>query len=48
MARSGHIGGVNAGFADGSVRFISNTIDQFTWCILQSKNDGQILLNTNY
>ncbi len=44
MARSLHPQGVNAGFADGSVRFINNSIDQYTWCILQSKNDGQILL----
>jgi prepilin-type N-terminal cleavage/methylation domain-containing protein/prepilin-type processing-associated H-X9-DG protein len=40
MARSMHIGGVNACFGDGSVRFISNSVDQFTWCILQSKDDG--------
>jgi prepilin-type N-terminal cleavage/methylation domain-containing protein/prepilin-type processing-associated H-X9-DG protein len=40
MARSLHPAGVNAGMADGSVRFITNSIDQFTWCILQSKNDG--------
>jgi len=41
MARSLHTGGgVNACFADGSVRWISNTVDQFTWCILQSKDDG--------
>ena len=45
MARSSHIGGVNAGFADGSVRFVSNAIDQYTWCILQSKNDGQVIIN---
>jgi prepilin-type N-terminal cleavage/methylation domain-containing protein len=43
MARSLHIGGVNAAFADASVHFITNSIDQFTWCILQSKNDGQVL-----
>jgi prepilin-type N-terminal cleavage/methylation domain-containing protein/prepilin-type processing-associated H-X9-DG protein len=48
MARSLHIGGVNAGFADGSVRFVSNAIDQYTWCILQSKDDGQVIVNTNY
>jgi prepilin-type N-terminal cleavage/methylation domain-containing protein/prepilin-type processing-associated H-X9-DG protein len=40
MARSLHQNGVNAGMADGSVRFISNSIDQFNWCVLQSKNDG--------
>jgi prepilin-type processing-associated H-X9-DG protein len=43
MARSGHSGGVNACMADGSVRFISNNISQWTWCLLQSKNDGQVL-----
>jgi prepilin-type processing-associated H-X9-DG protein len=48
MARSGHTGGVNAGFCDGSVRFIANSIDQYTWCILQSKNDGQVIINTDY
>lgn len=45
QARSGHTGGLNAGFADGSVRYISNSIDQYTWCILQSKNDGQAFNN---
>jgi prepilin-type N-terminal cleavage/methylation domain-containing protein len=43
QARSAHIGGLNAGFADGSARFITNAIDQYTWCILQSKNDGMVI-----
>jgi prepilin-type N-terminal cleavage/methylation domain-containing protein/prepilin-type processing-associated H-X9-DG protein len=43
QARSLHTGGVNAAFADGHVQFISNAIDQYTWCILQSKNDGQVI-----
>jgi prepilin-type N-terminal cleavage/methylation domain-containing protein len=48
MARSNHTGGVNACFGDASVHFIKNDIDQYTWCILQSKNDGQVLLNVDY
>jgi prepilin-type N-terminal cleavage/methylation domain-containing protein/prepilin-type processing-associated H-X9-DG protein len=48
MARSRHIGGVNACFADGSVRMISNSVSQWTWCMLQSKNDGVVLDPTQY
>jgi prepilin-type N-terminal cleavage/methylation domain-containing protein/prepilin-type processing-associated H-X9-DG protein len=48
MARSAHTGGVNCAFADGSVHFISNSIDQWTWCILQSKNDGYVLQTDAY
>jgi prepilin-type N-terminal cleavage/methylation domain-containing protein/prepilin-type processing-associated H-X9-DG protein len=48
MARSMHTGGVNAAFADGSVHFIKNGIDQFTWCVLQSKNDQQVISDTDY
>ncbi|MDR3110329.1 MAG: DUF1559 domain-containing protein [Planctomycetaceae bacterium] len=39
-ARSFHTGGVNASNADGSVSFISNTVDRQTWHRLGSKNDG--------
>ena len=36
-------GGVNCCMADGSVRFISNYIDEVNWCRLISKADGQIV-----
>jgi prepilin-type N-terminal cleavage/methylation domain-containing protein/prepilin-type processing-associated H-X9-DG protein len=40
QSRSLHTGGVNTCFADGSVHFIKNSIDQATWCLLLSKDDG--------
>ncbi len=48
MARSNHTNGVNSCFADGSVRFISNSVTQWTWCLLQSKNDGMVLDSSSY
>jgi prepilin-type N-terminal cleavage/methylation domain-containing protein/prepilin-type processing-associated H-X9-DG protein len=43
MSRSRHTNGVNACLGDGSVRFIRNTIDELTWCLLISKADGQVI-----
>jgi prepilin-type processing-associated H-X9-DG protein len=40
QARSRHTGGVNACFADGSVHFITDAIDQGTWFYLLSAADG--------
>jgi prepilin-type N-terminal cleavage/methylation domain-containing protein/prepilin-type processing-associated H-X9-DG protein len=40
QARSRHTGGVNACFADGSVRFISNYIDQPVWFYMLSTRDS--------
>jgi prepilin-type N-terminal cleavage/methylation domain-containing protein/prepilin-type processing-associated H-X9-DG protein len=39
-ARSYHQGGVNVGLCDGSVRFITDSIDALTWQILGSRADG--------
>src|SRR5262249_38733364 len=43
MGVSQHTGGVHMGLADGSVRFISENIDQVNWCRLVSRSDGQVL-----
>ncbi|WP_020473069.1 DUF1559 domain-containing protein [Zavarzinella formosa] len=45
-ARSLHTGGVNCCFADGSVKFIKNSIDRYQWFLIQSRADGQT--PTNY
>ncbi len=39
-ARSWHSGGVNVCYCDGSVHFISNSIDVATWQALGSRSDG--------
>jgi len=43
--RSAHSGGVNALLGDGSVRFIPNSIDIFTFQRLGNRQDGQPLGN---
>ena len=42
-ARSRHPGGVNVGFADGSVRFVKNTINATTWNALHSIKGGEVI-----
>ena len=42
-ARSLHTGGVNAGVGDGSVRFVSQSIDTKTWQFSGGRNDGQVI-----
>lgn len=37
-----HIGGANVLFGDGSVRFINQYIDPFTWVALSTRNKGDI------
>jgi len=39
--RSMHAGGVNAALADGSVRFVTDSIDLVTWQRLGNRNDGE-------
>lgn len=40
-ARSEHPGGVNTAFADASIRFVSNFIDQTAWRAAGSRNGGE-------
>jgi prepilin-type processing-associated H-X9-DG protein len=42
-ALSKHTGGVNVCMADGSVHFISDSINLFTWQCLGNARDGQVL-----
>jgi prepilin-type N-terminal cleavage/methylation domain-containing protein/prepilin-type processing-associated H-X9-DG protein len=42
MARSNHSGGVNAAMCDGSVRFVRNSIDLFTWRAMGTSNGGEV------
>jgi len=41
--RSHHPGGVQVGLADGSIRFIPDTIEQTTWRGLGTKSGGEVL-----
>jgi prepilin-type N-terminal cleavage/methylation domain-containing protein len=47
-ARSYHFGGVNAAFMDGSVRFITNSVDQTTWRALGTRNGGEVVDSKAY
>jgi prepilin-type processing-associated H-X9-DG protein len=42
-ATSNHPGGVNIGFADGSVKFIKDSINYQTWWALGSRNGGEVV-----
>lgn len=41
-ARSKHTGGVNVGFCDGSIRFVSNAIPLVTWQALSTMNGSEV------
>ena len=42
-ARSAHVGGVQVGLCDGSVRFVSENIDLATWRGLSTRAGGEVL-----
>jgi prepilin-type N-terminal cleavage/methylation domain-containing protein/prepilin-type processing-associated H-X9-DG protein len=47
-AVSKHPGGVNVGFADGSVKFIKNTINLPTWWALGTRSSGEVISSDAY
>jgi len=44
-ARSRHTGGVNALMGDGSVRFVSNSINAATWQAMGTRDGGEVITN---
>jgi prepilin-type N-terminal cleavage/methylation domain-containing protein/prepilin-type processing-associated H-X9-DG protein len=42
-ARSYHSGGVNVGFMDGSVRFVSNSVPLDVWRAISTRNTGEVV-----
>jgi len=47
-ARSKHAGGVNALLADGSVRFVKDSVNQTTWWALGSKGQGEVISSDSF
>jgi prepilin-type processing-associated H-X9-DG protein len=43
LARSRHTGGINAGMCDGSVRFVTNSVDVFVWRAAGTSQGGETL-----
>jgi prepilin-type N-terminal cleavage/methylation domain-containing protein/prepilin-type processing-associated H-X9-DG protein len=44
-ARSRHPGGANHAMGDGSVRFITDNVDQAMYCFMGNREDGQVISN---
>jgi prepilin-type N-terminal cleavage/methylation domain-containing protein/prepilin-type processing-associated H-X9-DG protein len=47
-ATSNHPGGVNVGFADGSVKFVKDTVNLQTWWAIGSRNQGETISSAAY
>ena len=45
---SNHPGGVNVGFADGSVRFIKDSVNIQTWWGIGTRNGGEVISSDSY
>jgi prepilin-type N-terminal cleavage/methylation domain-containing protein/prepilin-type processing-associated H-X9-DG protein len=47
-ASSSHPGGVNVGFADGSVRFVKSSVANQSWYAIATPNNGEVLSSDAY
>jgi len=47
-AQSNHPGGVNVMFADGSVRFVKDSVNPQTWMALGTKSNGEVVTSDSY
>jgi prepilin-type N-terminal cleavage/methylation domain-containing protein/prepilin-type processing-associated H-X9-DG protein len=47
-ASSRHPGGANTAFADGSVKFIKNSVNPGTWAALGTRNSGEVVSSDAY
>jgi prepilin-type processing-associated H-X9-DG protein len=47
-ARSRHAGGVNAAMCDGSVKFVKNSINLFTWRALSTSQGAEVISSDSY
>jgi prepilin-type processing-associated H-X9-DG protein len=45
---SNHPGGVNVAFADGSVKFIKDSVDPQAWWALGSRANGEVISSDSY
>jgi prepilin-type processing-associated H-X9-DG protein len=45
---SNHPGGVNIGFADGSVRFVKDSVSVQTWWALGTRSSGEVVSSDSY
>jgi len=47
-AQSNHPGGCNTAFADGSVRFVKDTVSMGIWWSIGTKSDGEVVSSDSY